>query len=90
MKHCVFLPVIPKLAQCQGAASLWQQCVAPGSVYSVSAQSFMATVSSLHSSTVAETEGDIAAETGTFTQIRYNKSIFTCHLSLFKVYVVYR
>lgn len=60
----VFLSVIPKLAQRQGAASLWQQCAAPGSVYSVSARSFMAAVSSLYSTTVAETEGDVTAETG--------------------------
>lgn len=45
--------------------------MAPGSVYSVSAESFMATLSSLYSTTVAETEGDIAAETGTFALSQY-------------------
>ncbi|XP_075905362.1 rho family-interacting cell polarization regulator 1-like isoform X2 [Nelusetta ayraudi] len=54
--------VIPELAQCQGAASLWQQCVGPGSVYSVSAQSFMATLSSLYSTMMTE-RADVTAET---------------------------
>lgn len=57
------MPVIPELAQCQGAASLWRQCVAPGSVYSVSAQSFTATLASLDSTRTAE-RADATAETG--------------------------
>lgn len=60
----VFVPVIPELAQCQGAASLWRQCVAPGSVYSVSAQSFMATLAPLYSTRTTE-RAHVTAETGT-------------------------
>lgn len=72
----VFVSVIPELAQCQGAASLWQQCVGPGSVYSVSAQSFMATLSSLYSTMMTE-RADVTAETGTTSAL---SSQFMCHV----------
>lgn len=44
--------VIPQLGLCAGAVSLWQQCVEDGSVYSISAESFLATLSTIYSSIV--------------------------------------
>ncbi|XP_028286967.1 rho family-interacting cell polarization regulator 1 isoform X2 [Parambassis ranga] len=46
--------VIPQLGLCAGAVSLWQQCVEDGSVYSISAESFLATLSTNYSSIVPE------------------------------------
>ncbi|XP_069575738.1 rho family-interacting cell polarization regulator 1 isoform X1 [Brachyistius frenatus] len=42
--------VIPQLGLCPGVVSLWQQCVGQGSVYSVSAESFLVTLSEIYSS----------------------------------------
>ncbi|XP_008292679.1 rho family-interacting cell polarization regulator 1 [Stegastes partitus] len=46
--------VIPQLGQCVGAVSLWQQCAGQGSVYSASAESFLAALSAVYSSKLPE------------------------------------
>ncbi|KAF7213679.1 rho family-interacting cell polarization regulator 1 [Nothobranchius furzeri] len=46
--------VIPELAQCHGAESLWKQCVGHDSVYAVSADSFLTTLSTVYSSVLSE------------------------------------
>ncbi|XP_022054314.2 rho family-interacting cell polarization regulator 1 isoform X1 [Acanthochromis polyacanthus] len=46
--------VIPQLGQCPSAVSLWQQCVEHGSLYSVPADSFLATLSTVYSSILPE------------------------------------
>ncbi|TKS74019.1 Rho family-interacting cell polarization regulator 1 [Collichthys lucidus] len=46
--------VIPQLGLCLGAASLWQQCMGQGSVYRVSAESFLATLSTVYSRMLPE------------------------------------
>ncbi|XP_031723958.1 rho family-interacting cell polarization regulator 1 isoform X2 [Anarrhichthys ocellatus] len=52
--------VIPQLGLCLGAESLWQQCVGQGSVYSVSAESFLVTLSTLYSGILPERAGNMA------------------------------
>ncbi|XP_028306979.1 rho family-interacting cell polarization regulator 1 isoform X2 [Gouania willdenowi] len=46
--------VIPQLGLCLGAVSLWTQCVGLESVYTVSAQKFLAMLSSLYSNLLPE------------------------------------
>ncbi|KAM4573566.1 rho family-interacting cell polarization regulator 1-like isoform 2-T2 [Odontesthes bonariensis] len=46
--------VIPQLGQYLGAVSLWQQCVGQGSVYCVSVENFLATLSAVYSSMLRE------------------------------------
>ncbi|XP_062276272.1 rho family-interacting cell polarization regulator 1 isoform X1 [Scomber scombrus] len=52
--------VIPQLGLCTGAASLWQQCVGQGSVYSVSADSFLVTLSTLYSNILSDRASSMA------------------------------
>uniref|UniRef100_A0A667ZIV2 RHO family interacting cell polarization regulator 1 n=1 Tax=Myripristis murdjan TaxID=586833 RepID=A0A667ZIV2_9TELE len=52
--------VIPQLEQCQGATSLWQQCVGQGSVYSVSAESFLVTLATVYSAKLPERAANMA------------------------------
>ncbi|XP_070763464.1 rho family-interacting cell polarization regulator 1 [Enoplosus armatus] len=52
--------VIPQLGLCLGAVSLWQQCVGQGSVYSVSAESFLVTLSRVYSSILPERASNMA------------------------------
>ncbi|KAK2841788.1 hypothetical protein Q5P01_011988 [Channa striata] len=52
--------VIPQLDQCQGAVSLWQQCVGQGNVYSTSAESFLLTLSTAYSSILPERASSLA------------------------------
>ncbi|XP_069383941.1 rho family-interacting cell polarization regulator 1 isoform X10 [Paralichthys olivaceus] len=46
--------VIPQLGLCLGAVSLWQQCVGQGSMYMVSAEDFLVTLSTAFSSILPE------------------------------------
>ncbi|KAL4005301.1 hypothetical protein ACER0C_005014 [Sarotherodon galilaeus] len=46
--------VIPELGLCLGAVSLWQECVGQGSVYSVSAESFLNTLSTIYAGLLPE------------------------------------
>ncbi|XP_072242643.1 rho family-interacting cell polarization regulator 1 [Leuresthes tenuis] len=46
--------VIPQLGQYLGAVSLWQQCVGQASVYCVSVENFLATLSTVYSSMLRE------------------------------------
>lgn len=50
----MLFPVIPELGQCLGAVSLWQECVGQGSVFSVSAERFLHTVSTVYSGFLPE------------------------------------
>ncbi|KAF3689307.1 Rho family-interacting cell polarization regulator 1 [Channa argus] len=52
--------VMPQLDLCHGAVSLWQQCVGQGSVYSVSAESFLVTVYTVYSSILPERVSSLA------------------------------
>uniref|UniRef100_A0A8C2Z0F6 RHO family interacting cell polarization regulator 1 n=1 Tax=Cyclopterus lumpus TaxID=8103 RepID=A0A8C2Z0F6_CYCLU len=52
--------LIPQLGLCLGAVSLWQQCVGQGSVYSVSAESFLNTLSTVYSGILPERAGNMA------------------------------
>ncbi|XP_045892469.1 rho family-interacting cell polarization regulator 1 isoform X1 [Micropterus dolomieu] len=52
--------VVPQLGLCLGAMSLWQQCVGQGSVYSVSAESFLVTLSAVYSSILPERASNMA------------------------------
>ncbi|TNN38896.1 Protein FAM65A [Liparis tanakae] len=52
--------LIPQLGLCLGAVSLWQQCMGPGSVYSVSADGFLETLSTLYSGLLPERAGSMA------------------------------
>ncbi|XP_029289008.1 LOW QUALITY PROTEIN: rho family-interacting cell polarization regulator 1 [Cottoperca gobio] len=52
--------VIPQLGLCVGAVSLWQQCVGQGSVYSVSAESVLLTLSAVYSRILPERAGIMA------------------------------
>ncbi|XP_056272588.1 rho family-interacting cell polarization regulator 2-like isoform X2 [Pseudoliparis swirei] len=52
--------VIPQLGLCLGAVSLWQQCMGPGSVYSVSADGFLETLSTLYTGVLPERAGNMA------------------------------
>ncbi|XP_056137267.1 rho family-interacting cell polarization regulator 1 isoform X2 [Lampris incognitus] len=52
--------VIPHLEQCQGAVSLWQQCVGQSSVYSVSADSFLVSLERVYSSRLPERAANMA------------------------------
>ncbi|XP_071371601.1 rho family-interacting cell polarization regulator 1-like, partial [Centroberyx affinis] len=52
--------VIPQLEQCQGAVSLWQQCVGQGSVYSVSTETFLATLATAYSAKLPERAANMA------------------------------
>ncbi|KAL3062094.1 hypothetical protein OYC64_010078 [Pagothenia borchgrevinki] len=52
--------VIPQLGLCLGAELLWQQCVGQGSVYSVSAESFLLTLSAVYSRTLPERASSMA------------------------------
>ncbi|XP_035859104.1 rho family-interacting cell polarization regulator 1 isoform X2 [Sander lucioperca] len=52
--------VIPQLGLCSGAVSLWQQCVGQGSVYSISANSFRVTLSTVYSRTLPERASNMA------------------------------
>ncbi|KAK5867975.1 hypothetical protein PBY51_012426 [Eleginops maclovinus] len=52
--------VIPQLGLCLGAESLWQQCVGQCSVYSVSAESFLLTLSTVYSRTLQERASSMA------------------------------
>ncbi|XP_047451640.1 rho family-interacting cell polarization regulator 1 isoform X2 [Mugil cephalus] len=42
--------VVPQLSLCLGAVSLWQRCVGQGNAYCISAESFLATLSTVYSS----------------------------------------
>ncbi|XP_063335124.1 rho family-interacting cell polarization regulator 1 isoform X3 [Pelmatolapia mariae] len=46
--------VIPELGLCLGAVSLWQECVGQGSVYSVSAERFLNTLSTIYAGLLPE------------------------------------
>lgn len=46
--------VIPELGLCLGAVSLWQECVGQGSVYSVSAESFLNTLLTIYAGLLPE------------------------------------
>lgn len=52
--------VIPQLSLCLGAVLLWQQCVGEGSMYSVSAESFLSTLSTLYSSNLPQRASSMA------------------------------
>ncbi|XP_032380188.1 rho family-interacting cell polarization regulator 1 [Etheostoma spectabile] len=52
--------VIPQLGLCSGAVSLWQHCMGQGSVYSVSANSFLVTLSTLYPRTLPESASNMA------------------------------
>lgn len=52
--------VIPQLGLCRGAVSLWQQCVGQGSVYSVSAENLLVTLSTLYSRMLPERASNMA------------------------------
>ncbi|XP_044049146.1 rho family-interacting cell polarization regulator 1 isoform X2 [Siniperca chuatsi] len=52
--------VIPQLGLCLGAVSLWQQCVGRGSVYNISAESFLVTLSTVYSSILPERASNMA------------------------------
>ncbi|KAG8012283.1 Rho family-interacting cell polarization regulator 1 [Nibea albiflora] len=52
--------VIPQLGLCLGAVSLWQQCVGQGSVYSVSVESFLVTLSTIYSRMLPERSRNMA------------------------------
>ncbi|KAI4826277.1 hypothetical protein KUCAC02_021916 [Chaenocephalus aceratus] len=52
--------VIPQLGLCLGSELLWQQCVGQGSVYSVSAESFLLTLSAVYSRTLPERASSMA------------------------------
>ncbi|KAM3836172.1 rho family-interacting cell polarization regulator 1-like [Diretmus argenteus] len=52
--------VIPQLDQCQGAVSLWQQCVGQGSVYSVSTKIFLVTLATVYSSKLPDRAANMA------------------------------
>lgn len=54
----MFVTVIPQLCLCQGAVSLWQQCVGRGSVYSVFADSFLVTLSTVYINILPERASD--------------------------------
>ncbi|XP_041794715.1 rho family-interacting cell polarization regulator 1 isoform X2 [Chelmon rostratus] len=51
---------IPQLGLCLGAVSLWQRCVGQGSVYSVYAESFLVTLSTVYSSILPERVSSMA------------------------------
>ncbi|XP_039989913.1 rho family-interacting cell polarization regulator 1 isoform X2 [Xiphias gladius] len=59
-RHTQPAEVIPQLGLCLGAVSLWQQCVGKGSVYSVSAESFLLTLSTAYSSILPERASGMA------------------------------
>ncbi|XP_075998352.1 rho family-interacting cell polarization regulator 1-like [Genypterus blacodes] len=52
--------VIPQLDQCQGAVSLWQKCVDDGDIFSVSAETFVATLERIYSTTLPERTANMA------------------------------
>ncbi|XP_037308457.2 rho family-interacting cell polarization regulator 1-like [Pungitius pungitius] len=52
--------VIPQLGLCLGSLSLWQQCVGQGSVYSVSAESFLVALSTIYSGILPERASNMA------------------------------
>lgn len=52
--------VIPQLGLCLGVVSLWQHCVRQDSVYSVSADSFLVTLSAVYSSILPEIVSNMA------------------------------
>uniref|UniRef100_A0A3Q3EIH2 RHO family interacting cell polarization regulator 1 n=1 Tax=Labrus bergylta TaxID=56723 RepID=A0A3Q3EIH2_9LABR len=52
--------VIPQLDQCLGAVLLWQQCVGQGSVYRVSAESFLSALSTLYSNNLPQRASSMA------------------------------
>ncbi|KAM3609102.1 uncharacterized protein V6R79_009834 [Siganus canaliculatus] len=52
--------VIPQLDLCLGAVSLWTQCVGQSSVYNVSAETFLLTLSTLYSTILPDRMSDIA------------------------------
>ncbi|XP_047189556.1 rho family-interacting cell polarization regulator 1 isoform X3 [Scophthalmus maximus] len=52
--------VIPQLGLCLGAVSLWQQCVGQGSVYSVSAENLLVTLSTAYSIALPERGSSMA------------------------------
>ncbi|KAM8892592.1 rho family-interacting cell polarization regulator 1-like isoform 2-T3 [Spinachia spinachia] len=52
--------VLPQLGLCLGSVSLWQQCVGQGSVYSVSAESFLVTLSTTYCGILPERVCDMA------------------------------
>ncbi|XP_034735686.1 rho family-interacting cell polarization regulator 1 [Etheostoma cragini] len=52
--------VIPQLGLCSGAVSLWQHCMGQGSVYSVSANSFLVTLSTLYPRILPESASNMA------------------------------
>ncbi|XP_074534121.1 rho family-interacting cell polarization regulator 1 isoform X2 [Halichoeres trimaculatus] len=52
--------VIPQLGLCLGAVLLWQQSVGQGSMYSVSAESFLSALSSLYSSSLPQKASSMA------------------------------
>ncbi len=62
------IPVIPQLGLCQGAVSLWQQCVGQGSVYGVYAEIFLVILSTVYSSILPERTSNMA-DTGTTTSV---------------------
>uniref|UniRef100_A0A3B4WDN3 RHO family interacting cell polarization regulator 1 n=1 Tax=Seriola lalandi dorsalis TaxID=1841481 RepID=A0A3B4WDN3_SERLL len=52
--------VVPQLGMCLGAESLWQHSVGKGSVYSISAESFLVTLSTAYSSILPERVNSMA------------------------------
>ncbi|XP_041650938.1 rho family-interacting cell polarization regulator 1 isoform X2 [Cheilinus undulatus] len=52
--------VIPQLGLCLGAVLLWQQCVGQGSMYSISAESFLHTLSTLYSNNLPQRASGMA------------------------------
>ncbi|XP_034542122.1 rho family-interacting cell polarization regulator 1 isoform X2 [Notolabrus celidotus] len=52
--------VIPQLGLCQGAVLLWQQSVGQGSMYSVSAESFLSALSMLYSTSLPQKASSMA------------------------------
>ncbi|KAM7003108.1 rho family-interacting cell polarization regulator 1 [Tautogolabrus adspersus] len=52
--------VIPQLDLCLGAVLLWQQCVGQGSMYRVSAESFLSALSTLYSNNLPQRASSMA------------------------------
>lgn len=68
------ITVIPQLGSCLGAESLWQQCAGQGSVYSVSAESFLDTLSTAYTRLLPEKASGMA-DTGTSASMRVCVSV---------------
>uniref|UniRef100_A0A7N6BTK8 FAM65 N-terminal domain-containing protein n=1 Tax=Anabas testudineus TaxID=64144 RepID=A0A7N6BTK8_ANATE len=60
LSYFISITVIPQLGLCQGAVLLWQQCVGQGSVYSITAESFLVTLSTAYCSILPEKASNLA------------------------------